>query len=158
MKKMRNDNKGFTLVEMIVVLVILAILAAILVPALLGYIDEAKQKQYVLHAKSAYTAAQSVMSKIYAKDSGKPADIASDPYKTNVANIAELDNLKCTGLQVGCMATYTTPSGTTTKSSQKKAFTIDWVKYTEAGVTIYLKDGEWSETVSTPTGGPYTIR
>ena len=38
MKKEMN-NKGFTLVELIVVLVILAILAAILVPALLGYID-----------------------------------------------------------------------------------------------------------------------
>ena len=34
-------NKGFTLVELIVVIVILAILAAILVPALLGYIDKA---------------------------------------------------------------------------------------------------------------------
>ena len=44
MKKFKNDNKGFTLVELIVVLVILAILAAILVPALLGYIDEARNK------------------------------------------------------------------------------------------------------------------
>ena len=32
---MKKNNKGFTLVELIVVLVILAILAAILVPALL---------------------------------------------------------------------------------------------------------------------------
>ena len=48
----KNNNKGFTLVELIVVLVILAILAAILVPALLGYIDRAREKQYVLNAKS----------------------------------------------------------------------------------------------------------
>ena len=45
----KNNNKGFTLVELIVVLVILAILAAILVPALLGYIDRAREKQYVLY-------------------------------------------------------------------------------------------------------------
>ncbi|MCR4695939.1 MAG: prepilin-type N-terminal cleavage/methylation domain-containing protein, partial [Lachnospiraceae bacterium] len=35
MNKKKMENKGFTLVELIVVLVILAILAAILVPALL---------------------------------------------------------------------------------------------------------------------------
>ena len=50
MNKKKMENKGFTLVELIVVLVILAILAAILVPALLGYIDRAKEKQYVLNA------------------------------------------------------------------------------------------------------------
>ena len=42
--KKTKDNKGFTLVELIVVITILAILAAILVPALLGYIDKAKNQ------------------------------------------------------------------------------------------------------------------
>ena len=46
MKKIRqNSKKGFTLVELIVVLVILAVMAAMLVPALTGYIDEARKKK-----------------------------------------------------------------------------------------------------------------
>lgn len=38
-------NKGFTLVEMIVVLVILSVVAAMAVPALLGFIDKGKEKE-----------------------------------------------------------------------------------------------------------------
>ena len=67
MKKRGFDDKGFTLVELIVVLVILAILAAILVPALLGYIDEAKEKQYVLDARNMMQAAQAEFISLYAK-------------------------------------------------------------------------------------------
>lgn len=70
-KKARENKKGFTLVELIVVLVILAILAAILVPALLGWIDEARKKQYVLEARSVYMAAQAVADEEYAKGSIK---------------------------------------------------------------------------------------
>ena len=65
MKKQKINDKGFTLVELIVVLVILAILAAILVPALLGYIDRARGSQILLNAKSVMTAAQAVASHCY---------------------------------------------------------------------------------------------
>lgn len=37
-----KKNKGFTLVEVIVVLVILAVLAAVMVPSMTGWIDKAK--------------------------------------------------------------------------------------------------------------------
>lgn len=39
-----KKNRGFTFVELAVVLVILAILAAFLVPTLLGYIDKTKKQ------------------------------------------------------------------------------------------------------------------
>ena len=46
MKKKKN-RKGFSLVELIVVLVIMAILAAALIPSLTGYIRETLNKSTV---------------------------------------------------------------------------------------------------------------
>lgn len=78
-------NKGFTLVELIVVLVILAILAAILVPALLGYIDRAKNHQYIVEARDLMVASEVAIMEAYAKE-GESFEYSlrtntSSPYK-----------------------------------------------------------------------------
>lgn len=51
---LRNNKKGFTLVELIVVLTILAVLAAMLIPALQGYIEKSLETADVLHVREAY--------------------------------------------------------------------------------------------------------
>ena len=63
--KSNASLKGFTLVELIVVLVILAILAAVAVPVMLGYTDNAKNKEYISDAESAYNAAQAALTDLY---------------------------------------------------------------------------------------------
>lgn len=52
--KLQNNKRGFTLVELIVVLTILAVLAAMLIPALQGYIEKSLETADILHVREAY--------------------------------------------------------------------------------------------------------
>lgn len=67
-KNLRRNKKGFTLVEVIVVLVILAILIAIAVPSVMKYIDDANEAKYLAEARAIYVAAEAEVTKDYADD------------------------------------------------------------------------------------------
>lgn len=58
MRKHRNKNKGFTLIEIMVTTTIIAMLAAFAIPTFIGYIQSADQTKRMNIAKTIYIAAQ----------------------------------------------------------------------------------------------------
>lgn len=69
-----RDRRGFTLVELVVVLVILGIAASFAVPALTGYIDTSKEKKAVSEAQACVMAATDLGAAQYADEQKKAVE------------------------------------------------------------------------------------
>ena len=98
MYKDRKKVKGFTLVELIVVMLILAILAGMFIPSLVGYIDKANESELQIETRQLYQAAQVVATENYKKGGFSCTDLdlssaagSSDKKIKEFAKLAEIN-------------------------------------------------------------------
>lgn len=126
----KDRRGGFTLVELIVVLIILAILAAFLIPSLMGYIDKARQKQIIMQTRQAVMAAQTLFDEAYASDlsmSKQRTDvlnvkIGGSTIEVQIYELAELDKEK------GIIEDVAT-------DNQGKILKLTWTVYGDSDIT-----------------------
>lgn len=91
-KKFQKNEKGFTLVELVVVIAILALLAALLVPRIMGNVEDARASREVANARtiaseiSTYNALESTSSSGLAIAPGRYYDGSPNSSNLSVIN------------------------------------------------------------------------
>ena len=86
-----RNKKGFTLVEVIAVLVILAILIAIVVPSVNTYIQKAKDREAQLTARNVYLAACVEAAEHYGTNATVAADDILEATRTTAGLPTDAD-------------------------------------------------------------------
>lgn len=114
MKKL--NKKGFTLIEIIVVVVVLAVLMAVAVPSVLKYVNEADNAKFMAQGRSVMNIAQTELVKAYAGDNKIDATEVGNLQPTDAAsNVYNVDGMKVTNVDIYTeLPTITESNGTLT--------------------------------------------
>ena len=80
----RNTKKGFTLVELVIVIAVIAILAAVLIPTFGGIIEKANQNAAMQEARNAYT--------MYLAEYAEEGAVQTEVYVKTSKGWVEIDN------------------------------------------------------------------
>ena len=166
--KFNRSKKAFTLVEMIVVLLVIAVIAAALIPALTGYIKRARRERYCENAHYALLAAQSIMQEQYFRPTAG-VSVSTDGYNVDWRNGAgkELGNevleLMDCGRGKNAGEPYILVFGTGNPESQSLSesdkYTIYYIAYVadENSPAVFYVNGEWMYTYPRGDSRDYPI-
>ncbi len=91
MKKILKNKKGFTMIELIIVIAIIVILAAIAIPTFSGFVDTANQAAVTTEARNVYLAIKvEAVAEEMGTEGANPEDAANMAIEAGV----DADNIK----------------------------------------------------------------
>ena len=142
MKKEKMNNKGFSLVELIIVIAIMAILIVVLAPQYLKYVERSRNSTDVSNATEIVTALQ-----VYAADPDAKVSIPTTvgSIAIGTADVTITDEFAATALVEAGLATGTLTDGkcssaTVSTRCQSKdkwtGYTIKYVSNGNGGITF----------------------
>jgi type IV pilus assembly protein PilA len=144
---MKTTKKGFTLIELIVVIAIIGVLAAILVPSMLGYVKKSKVSSANSAANSLQKAVNTALVEVdeETQDAGAITDISCGAKATAVS------------FQQNCSYSKTTEFKKKVDQYMEKAKNKAWQAKCEGGVCIAAAICVDDTYTGTAPGGVVTV-
>jgi type IV pilus assembly protein PilA len=157
-KRLQNKEEGFTLIELMVVVLIIAILIAIAIPTFLGARKRAQDRAVQSNIRNAFTAEKTIYT-----DSQAYADTTADFDGSGVADLVEVEPsltyvttdppTAVTGNNVTIVISATPVAGTVYVVAKSASGACFYLRDSATGATEYTKDTDGTCAASSAVTG-----